>query len=154
LYLWEFEGSAQPRRLASRVIGTIECGGFTPEGREFTAMNASGDILTVELTTGRLVSSFQAEGLQVVSGVREVLPSPDGSKLAVAVRTPSGFCVRLLDLKSGKCFCSLPAESGAIYWLAWSPDSRRLAVSRDSGKIAIWELEKVQQILAQLGLKP
>jgi hypothetical protein len=48
----------------------------------------------------------------------------------------------------------LPAEAGDVWWLAWSPDNRRLALSRNNGNIAIWNLEKMDQILAQLGLNP
>jgi WD40 repeat protein len=42
----------------------------------------------------------------------------------------------------------LPEEPGTVYCLAWSPDSRRLAVARDDGSIAIWNLDTVNQILA------
>ena len=45
---------------------------------------------------------------------------------------------------------SLPKQD----WLAWSPDSRRLAVSRDNGNFAIWDLEIVNQVLSKLGLNP
>jgi WD40 repeat protein len=62
--------------------------------------------------------------------------------------------VEIWDPKTGKWLYSLPEESGTVYWLAWSPDSRRLAVSRDNGDIAIWNLGEVEQILAKLGLTP
>jgi hypothetical protein len=32
--------------------------------------------------------------------------------------------------------------------------TRRLAISRDNGNLGIWDLDKVNQILAQLGLNP
>ena len=49
---------------------------------------------------------------------------------------------RLTNTKSG--------ESG----VAWSPDSRRVAIARDNGKIALWDLNTVAQILARPGLNP
>jgi hypothetical protein len=48
----------------------------------------------------------------------------------------------------------VPDEPGTVYWLAWSADSSRVAIARDNGKIAIWDLDTVGQILARLGLNP
>ncbi len=44
------------------------------------------------------------------------------------------------DFKTGTRLYSLPDEPGTVYWLAWSQDSRRVAIARDNGKIAIWDL--------------
>ena len=47
---------------------------------------------------------------------------------------------------------SLPEEGGTVYWLAWMADSRRVAIARDYGKIALWDLDTIGQILARLEL--
>jgi len=153
LYLWDFETSAPARRIASRILGWGSCEGFTPDGRQLLAVDASGDIVTLSVPGGKTISSVHAEDPLTPAGVL-VLPSPDATRLAVAVLTSAGNGVSLLDPKSGKLLYSLPPESARIYGLAWSPDSRRLAVSRNNGNIAIWKLEIVEQILAQLGLNP
>jgi WD40 repeat protein len=62
--------------------------------------------------------------------------------------------VDIWDSKTGTSLYSLPDEAGTVYWLAWSPDSRRLAVARDNGHIAIWNLDTAGHILAKLGLNP
>jgi hypothetical protein len=72
----------------------------------------------------------------------------------MSVSTPSGVGVSVWDPKAGKRLYTLPPEAGAVYWLAWGPDSRRLAVARESGALAIWDLEVVNQILTQLALNP
>jgi WD40 repeat protein len=154
LYLWDFSHSAEPRPIASRILGLIECERFTPDSRQLLAMDVSGDILTLEVPTGKRIAAFHANEPQFDPLALGIIPSPDGSKIAVTITPPSGGAVSILDPKSGRRLYSLPAETGIIYWLAWSPDSRRLAVARDNGKIAIWDLEAVHQILAQLGLKP
>ena len=47
---------------------------------------------------------------------------------------------------------SLPEEQGTVWWLAWSPDGRRLAISRANGDISIWNLEEIDSVLARLAL--
>ena len=76
--------------------------------------------------------------------------SPDGSRLAVSSESERG--VDIWDFKTGTRVYSLPEEAGTVYWLAWSADSRRVVIARDNGKIAIWNLEIVGQLLTKLGL--
>ena len=64
----------------------------------------------------------------------------------------SGLGVDLWNPATGQLLYSLPEKAGAIWWLAWSPDSQQLAVAR--GEIAIWNLKEVEAQLAQLGLQP
>ncbi len=56
------------------------------------------------------------------------------------------------DLTTQRLLYALPEERGAVWWLAWSPDSRRLAVSRSNGNIAIWNLAEIERLLGELGL--
>jgi len=154
LYVWDFLQAAQPRRLAARIVGQIECEGFTPDGGHLLAMDASGDVLALEVATGERVASFHAQVPQFDPLALGIHPSPDGSKVAVTITPPSGAGVSVLDPRSGQLLYSLPVETGDIYWVAWSPDSQRLAVARDNGKVAIWNLGVIEQILAQLGLNP
>jgi serine/threonine protein kinase/WD40 repeat protein len=150
LYLWDFESTAQPRRLASRVFGWWQ--GFTPDGRQSITEDASGDILALEVGTGKRVSTghLQDLGGNATGGQ----PSPDGTRVALALAAPTGNHLGIWDTKSGKLLYWLPADSGTALCVAWSQDSQRLAVSFDNGNIVIWELETVGQILAQLGLTP
>jgi len=76
--------------------------------------------------------------------------SPDGSKVAVA--NHNGLGVNIYDLASGRRIYSLPDEPGSIWWLAWAPDNRRLAVSRGNGDISLWNLTEVEALLAEAGL--
>ena len=68
--------------------------------------------------------------------------------------TPSGLGVELRDTLTGALIYALPEQAGTVWWLAWSPDSTRLAVTRANGEIAVWNLKDVDAQLAQLGLKP
>jgi WD40 repeat protein len=78
--------------------------------------------------------------------------SPDGTKLAMSSRTALG--VDLWDYENGRLLYSLPEQDGSIYYLAWSPDGRRLAVSRSNGDIDIWNIAEIERILTDLRLFP
>ncbi|MBL9170832.1 MAG: protein kinase [Verrucomicrobiales bacterium] len=76
--------------------------------------------------------------------------SPDGSKVAVANHNGRG--VNIHDLTTGVRLYSLPDEANSVWWLAWHPDGRHLAVARSDGDISLWNLSEVEAILAQVGL--
>jgi WD40 repeat protein len=136
-------------------VDSVQCVSFTPDGHQLPVMDASGEIVTLDARTGNRISSFQnmdPKRPQVELGTRLLCLSPDGSKLALS--SASGIGVDLWNPITGKVLYSLPEENGSLYWLAWSPDSRRLAVARDDGSIAIWNLDTVSQILTKLGLNP
>jgi WD40 repeat protein len=78
--------------------------------------------------------------------------SPDGSRVAVA--NHSGRGVNLYDLASGRRLDSLPDDPGSVWWLAWHPDGRQLAVARGDGDISLWNLAEVEAVLAEVGLAP
>jgi WD40 repeat protein len=46
----------------------------------------------------------------------------------------------------------LPDETSVIWWLAWHPDGKRLAVARENGDISIWNLPEVEAAIAEAGL--
>ena len=109
----------------------------------------------MDVATGKRTSSFQLETPEIAAGVRGtqlLCLSPDGSGLALS--SASGIGVEIWDPKVGKRLYALPEEAGAVMWLAWSPDSRRLAVAREHGTCAIWNLDAIGQILSKLGLNP
>jgi len=150
LSLWDFNKSPQPIDLKIVPPGDVELVSFSPEGHLVT-MDPGGRIVTLELPSGREIASFQVRDSK--SGFSAcVRLSPDGSWLAVTSQSRCG--VDIWDFKAGKLLYSFPEELGTVYWLAWSPDSRRLAIARDNGSVAIWKLGTVNQILTQLGLNP
>jgi serine/threonine protein kinase/WD40 repeat protein len=149
LSVWDFNGSPKPSDLKIVPPGDVELVSFSPEGHLVT-MDHSARVVTLELPSGKEIASFQ---------VRKPKPgftacvrlSPDGSWLAVTSESRCG--VDIWDFRTGKRLYSFPEEPGTVYWMAWSPDSRRLAVARDTGNVAIWNLDTINQILAQLGLR-
>ena len=105
------------------------------------------------MTLSPLSLTFGSQNLGTTSSAQAVTLKNSGTtKLAISSESERG--VDIWDFKTGTRIYSLPDEPGTVYWLAWSQDSRRVSIARDNGKIAIWDLDTVNQILARLGLNP
>jgi serine/threonine protein kinase/WD40 repeat protein len=153
LYLWEFETEDAPHRVAPDTASSVQCASFTPDGRQLLTMNRNREIVTTDVATGNKVSSFPtSESKNAQAFDYMICLSPDGSRLAISSESQRG--VDICDVKTGTRLYSLPDEAGTVYWLAWSQDSRRVAIARDNGKTAIWDLNTVAQILSKMGLSP
>jgi WD40 repeat protein len=64
----------------------------------------------------------------------------------------SGQTVTVWDTQSKKLLLTLPEEPGMVWSLAWSPDGKRLAVGTSVGGPVIWNISKIREQLAELGL--
>jgi WD40 repeat protein len=144
----------------SRVVATnshdnfVQGHGFLPKSGALAYVSEDREITVIEPATGQVLRSFptRAPGDATPFTAKNLRISPDESRLALA--SVSGLEVELWDPATGKFLYSLPEEPGTIWWLAWSPDSQQLAVSRAHGEIAIWNMREIEAQLAQLGLVP
>jgi serine/threonine protein kinase/WD40 repeat protein len=153
LYLWDLETEAPPHRVATDTASSVQCATFTPDGRQLLMMNRNREVVTLDVATGNRVASFPTSASKSAQAFDYMISlCPDGSKLAISSESERG--VDIWDYKTAARLYSLPDEPGTVYWLTWSSDSRRLAIGRDNGKIAIWDLDTVGQTLATLGLNP
>ncbi|HZT42786.1 MAG TPA: AAA-like domain-containing protein [Chthonomonadaceae bacterium] len=74
----------------------------------------------------------------------------DGKLLAIA---PSATQVRLVDTATMQEIASLEAPGASVVlWLCFSPDGSKLAVVWEDGRIGLWDLRRIRQRLATLGL--
>jgi WD40 repeat protein len=78
--------------------------------------------------------------------------SRDGSK--VAITNYNGRGVNIHDLASGRRLYTLPDDASPVWWLAWHPEGRQLAVARGDGDISLWMLPEVEKVLVETGLAP
>jgi eukaryotic-like serine/threonine-protein kinase len=143
LLVWDIGSTSEPRRLATNLVRFPGLLSFSPDGRKLWTRRADGAVVTVDVLTGTQTASVSTIG---AGGVM----SRDGAKYASGRASALG--VDLWDLQTGRLLYSLPDEEGTLWWLAWSPDNQRLAVSRSNGDIAIWNLKEVERVLAKLGL--
>jgi WD40 repeat protein len=76
--------------------------------------------------------------------------APDGRLLALARSTLE---VQLFDPHSSRQVARLPSPSPQIIsCLCFSPDSSRLAVATEAGTVELWDLRRIRQELAEMGL--
>jgi YD repeat-containing protein len=143
----------------------VQSMGLLPGRNElaYTALNENAQRVQLEgertlhflnLATREIVRSMPllAQGERSATYISNLRFSPDGSRLAAA--NHEGRRVNLYDVASGRRLYSLPDETGVIWWLAWHPDGRRLAVTRENGDISIWNLPEVEAAIAEVGLAP
>jgi WD40 repeat protein len=156
---WELEGTAPPRLVWTNLWGrsgvAVQTLAFTPDSRSLLTVGRNRELVGLDAFTGRELFSFPTRDAKAggqSSAVTNFRLDPGGTKLAMA--SASGLGVDLWELHSGKLLYSLPDENGTVYWLAWSPDSRRLAIARSNGEVSIWNLTEVERTLVQLGLSP
>jgi YD repeat-containing protein len=157
LWVWEFATGKAPRKLSTSVVWSVQCLSFTRDS-DGILFNQGGELVTLDVKTGEPVSHFSILSPRTTrhtsqgTGGGNLCLGPAGDR--VAVSNSAGFSVDVWDLRTGRLLYGLPQRAGIVYWLAWSPDGRRLAVARSDGDVTIWNLTAVEQSLAQLRLSP
>jgi WD40 repeat protein len=133
---------------------SVQTLGIADNGRTLLSMDRARTLHFWDLQSRRLVRTLPTLGLgeSALTYVGNLRVSPDGSKVAIA--NHNGLGVNVYDLSTGRRRCCLPDETGSIWWLAWHPDNRHLAVSRGNGEISVWNLAEVEAVLAKAGLAP
>jgi WD40 repeat protein len=140
--------------LADRHNWAVQTLAFVADGATLLNMDRDHTLNFWDLQSGKFVRKLStlAAGESASTYVGNIRASPDGSKVAVA--NHNGLGANIYDLTSGKRRYSLPDEGGSIWWLAWHPDNRHLAVARGDGDISVWNLAVVESALAEAGLAP
>jgi WD40 repeat protein len=153
LYIWDFETSGAPRVITTNLIATVQSACFTPDSERLLYVSSSRDVVSIDVPTGREVFRFPtlAQGhIRTWTDFPNIALSPDGTTLAMV--SASGLGVDLWDPKNGRLMLTTPDEDGTVSWLAWSPDSQRLAVARTDGSVAVWNPVEIEKNLTKLGL--
>jgi len=153
LHLWDYRSDQPPEMLTSDILRSGQNAAFTPDGRHLVFLNAERKVVRYDLSTRSTHSSFpttDAAHPETWTDGPHLALSPDGER--VAITALSRRAVEVRDMSTGHLRHTLPEEASTIFWMDWSPDGRRIAVSRSSGEVAIWNLAEVDRVLAELGL--
>jgi WD40 repeat protein/flagellar biosynthesis GTPase FlhF len=137
--LWDV--ATQSRKDKSNHIGTVDSVVFSPDGK-MLAVNVVGSVDLLNVTPGRELCSLKMGKGALDGAARYVTFSPDGNNLAVVSR-PGGvqlFYTNHCEEKGGeRVGHSLPeTENTPPSSLAFSPDSKLVAVSYANNTIKVW----------------
>jgi WD40 repeat protein/transcriptional regulator with XRE-family HTH domain len=137
-----------------RTIPTGHTGGaafaaYSPDGARLASIGANGDIKVWNASTGEQVFVLPSADGDVGYSIAF---SPDGNLLAAALNTK----VIVLETATGKeAFSLVGTISGApnneMVNLAFSPDSRRLAVANFAGSPKIWDVANRTEVFSLVG---
>lgn len=134
--------------LLNNYPGSVQSLTYSPNDRSFATVVGKDRLLEMrrahEQPFRSIPTRMSDEG--DASGMRNATIGPDG-KWAATI-TGSGRGVILIDLNTAKRVLTLPDESGSVWWLTWTTDSKHLAVSRSNGEISIWNIDTCRDALS------
>jgi WD40 repeat protein len=151
LFVRDLRSNQPPVLVATNLhVNYVQGHCFLPKSGAVAYVTQRRTVAVIDPADGRLLRELPAPKSTDSSPlfIANISVSPDESKFAIA--SLSGTGVDVIDALTGKLLYPLPDETSAIWWLAWSPDSRRLAVTRANGEIGIWNLEEVEAQLSQI----
>jgi WD40 repeat protein len=120
---------------------------FLPDGESVIYVTAEGVAEIWNVKLNRHVDTFGASG---TFSAPHVALSADGKWFAGIVGQNT---VSLWHMPTRQHALSLRAEVGSVWSLAWDPSTRRLAVGQSDGGLAVWDLPRIQERLAESGLE-
>jgi serine/threonine protein kinase/WD40 repeat protein len=149
MILQDFLGEKPSLTLAPNTsAGSVQPVAFTPDERSVVLLTTGNRVAVFDAATGELRRTFAVTGSS--TGGRQIVLDHTGRWLAVTSASVRG--VDIYDFGTGELRYTLPDREGTVYWLAWHPKELRLAIARDNGDIAIWDLAKIDRQLTVLGL--
>jgi WD40 repeat protein len=133
------------RRLSvlDGLCGGVSALAFSVDGTTLAAGYSSGLVRLWDVASGKERATLEAHGPR--SGAVTALEwSPDGTALATAVSTEG--LVRLWKPRNGEPLGTLPAKSGWVNALAFTPDGRILAMAQSDGCTTFWDVAEAHEV--------
>jgi WD40 repeat protein len=146
-------------RLCHQELRSFDAGdsfgvAFSPDGKHIAAASVSRNaVLVWDVATGTNVLTLPDAGPAVAI-------SPDGRFIASAVwkpgpageaRADQACAVKVWEFPGGKEVRNFDGHTGAIFSLAFSPDSGRLATASLDHTVKVWDVKKGSALLTYKG---
>jgi WD40 repeat protein len=111
---------------------------FMPDGKSLLFVEDVGKLTQWNLTDAQSQRTFTASSRQPGEQQAEMQIAPDGKSIAT---TSSLSAVSLFDVRTGKELCSIGRHNSQICSLAFSPDSRQIALGALHA-VHLWDAER------------
>jgi WD40 repeat protein len=154
-HVWNLAGGqeslAPPLQISGRFYGIA----FYPNSRLLTIVGHDKAAEVWDVTTRQRTLRYAGPehvSTDITRLLDSVALSDDGRWAARDVATDLGCALTIWDPETQRLLLKLPEEHGAIWAFAWSPDRSLLAVGTSTGGPVIWNIPKIRQQLAELGL--
>ena len=118
-----------------------------PDGESILYISSKGIAETWRIRGNQPVSSFAEPGTHILP---PVALSNDGKWFAALTQFDN---VSIWYRPTGQHVFSLRVAPAAVWSLAWDHSGEHLAVGQSDGALAVWHIPKIQEQLAELGLK-
>jgi WD40 repeat protein len=146
VHVWDLH-KLQPQALSMARSRYVMKGlGFYPDSKCLAFVSDKLTIAVWDVTTKKELASF-GELMQRGLESPKTHLSADGAWYAVADQT-----VTIWDMEAKKLLVALSPQRRAVCSVGWSPNRELLAVGGADGVLEIWNLPKINDKLAEIGL--
>ena len=154
--VWETASARQLLILRAHSGGAIQTVTFSPDGERLASVGGDDKNITVwDAIHGQepLILSSPLRAIpspnEIISSVRGVALSPDGTRLAAATW---GTSVKLVDLLTGKTVLRLKGNKGLVTHVVFSLDGTRLAAigrTKLTNSITVWDTATGESLVSK-----
>lgn len=142
---WDLVASQSLERLPFTPYGGTQDVGFLDDSLVVRADETSIDVWNVRTRQRAMqLDTLNRYNLRLGSAIA---PSNDGRWAAA-----NGDRVTVWDLKQRRLLLAFLEEHDGVWSLAFSPDNRLLATGSSAGELVLWDIPRVRNELAQVGL--
>ena len=119
---------------------------FSPDSRTLATTCCHGTLRLWDVRTGEHIRTLFLDRDADPNIFFSVAFSPDGKRLATAIRSDDRYAVHFWDVKTGKRTHTFTGHTANIYSVAFSPDGKVLATASDDGTVLLWDVPRTLEI--------